>query len=100
MTATNSHAMKRHQIHWDIPDYLYQWLSGKSGQRGVTMDQILNEALDRYAQREGMAFDITHTYTWQLCGALKVAETEPEYHLGEPGVTNYAEHVDDVLYRG
>jgi len=104
MTRTSSQSMKRHPIHWDIPDYLYQWLSGKTRQRGVTLDQILNEALDSYAQSQGAAFDITHTHTWALCGALKVAEIEPEYEVahspGENGVTNYAEHVDDVLYRG
>jgi predicted DNA-binding antitoxin AbrB/MazE fold protein len=47
-------------------------------------------------------FDITKTTTWQLCGMLEIAEPDPEYVVGrdEQGnpITNYAEHVDDVLY--
>lgn len=46
----------------------------------------------------------TETRTWELCGTLEVAEPKPEYVVGrdEQGrpITNYAEHVDDVLYRG
>jgi hypothetical protein len=45
-------------------------------------------------------FDITKTSTWQLL--LEITEPDPEYVVGrdEQGnpVTNYAEHVDDVLY--
>jgi predicted DNA-binding antitoxin AbrB/MazE fold protein len=45
-------------------------------------------------------FDITKTSTWQLL--LEIAEPDPEYVVGrdEQGnpITNYAEHVDDVLY--
>lgn len=42
--------------------------------------------------------------TWELCGTLMVAELEADYVVssdesGRP-ITNYAEHVDDVLYRG
>lgn len=103
MTAAKFAGSKRHRIHLDIPDSLYQWLSGETKQRGVTIDQVLYEALDLYAQTESTSFDITQTQTWELCGALTVAETEPEYVVAhdETGeaVTNYAEHVDDVLYR-
>jgi hypothetical protein len=45
--------------------------------------------------------DITKTSTWQLL--LEIAEPDPEYVVGrdEQGnlITNYAEHVDEVLYR-
>ncbi len=51
---------------------------------------------------EQAAFDITQTRTWELGGSLEVAEPEPEYVVGrdEQGrpITNYAEHVDDVLH--
>ncbi len=64
----------------------------------------MQQVLERYAESEAADFDITQTHTWQLCGTLEVAEPEPEYVVGydEQGqvVTNYAEHVDDVLYRG
>jgi len=104
MTTTKSLTAKRHLIHLEIPDYLYQWLSVKTEQRGVTLDQMLHEALDLYAQTEGALYEITRTRTWELCGALRLAETEPQYVVArdEAGdtVTDYAEHVDDVLYRG
>lgn len=62
------------------------------------------QALERYADAEATAFDITQTRAWELCGALEVAEPAPEYVVGRAeqgdGVTNYSEHVDDVLYRG
>ena len=55
--------------------------------------------LEQYAQ----PFDLTRTRTWQLCGTFTIAEPEPEYVVGsdETGapITNYAEHVDDVLYK-
>lgn len=45
---------------------------------------------------------ITQTRTWELRGTLEVAEPEPEYIVGrdEQGrpITNYAEHVDELLY--
>ncbi len=56
--------------------------------------------LKEYAQQ----FDLSKTRTWELCGAFTVAEPEAEYVVGsdETGspTTNYAEHVDDVLYMG
>ena len=55
--------------------------------------------LEQYAQ----PFDLTRTRTWQLCGTFTIAEPEPEYIVGsgETGapITNYAEHVDAVLYK-
>jgi hypothetical protein len=43
-------------------------------------------------------------HTWELCGSLAIAEPEAVYVIShdESGraITNYAEHVDDVLYRG
>jgi len=48
--------------------------------------------------------DLTQTRTWQLCGAFSIAEPEPEYLVDsgetESPTTNYAEHIDDVLYKG
>lgn len=47
-------------------------------------------------------FDLTKTETWNLVGALTVTEPDSKYVVGvnETGesITNYAEHVDDVLY--
>lgn len=42
--------------------------------------------------------------TWELCGTLMVAEPQVDYvissHESGRQITNYAEHVDEVLYRG
>jgi len=61
------------------------------------------EIREARAVYESVAFDITQTQTWQLCGTLEITKPDPEYVVGrnEQGqvITNYAEHVDDVLYR-
>ena len=42
------------------------------------------------------------TLTWRLCGSLEVSHPEPEYIVGQDAIgrpiTNYSEHVDDVIY--
>ncbi len=83
-----------------ISDTLYQWLSREAQRRAQDVSTVAQTALEYYAQQ----FDLTQTRTWQLCGAFSIAEPEPEYlvgsdEMGSP-ITNYAEHVDDVLYKG
>jgi hypothetical protein len=91
------------RIQLDLPGALYQWLSREAARRSVTVDQLTYQLLERYAQSEGDGFDITQTQTWQMCGALSVAEPESAYVVGRDAeghaITNYAEHVDDVVYR-
>ena len=93
---------KCYQIQLNLPDALDQWLRSETQRQGMTIDQIVYLALERYAQDKGTTFDITQTQTWQLCGALSISEPDPEYISGrnERGevITNYAEHVDDLLY--
>jgi post-segregation antitoxin (ccd killing protein) len=88
------------QIEITLPDSLYQWLSGEAQHRDQDISAIVQAALERQARD----FDLTQTRTWQLCGAFAVAEPEPAYVVGagEPGAptTNYAGHVNDVLYTG
>ncbi|MDY7080680.1 MAG: hypothetical protein SXV54_27680 [Chloroflexota bacterium] len=83
-----------------LPNSLYQWLFREAQRRAQDVSTVVLTALEQYAQQ----FDLTQTGTWQLCGAFTVAEPEPEYIVGsdETGAptTNYAEHVDDVLYKG
>ncbi len=104
MGQTAAAPMKNHHLQLDLPPTLYGWLTGEAARRSVTVDQIVRLALERYVAKEKTAFDITRTRTWQLCGALEVAEPDPQYVIGrdEQGkeITNYAEHVDDLLYRG
>ena len=84
----------------DIPDELMSRLASM----GRPVQDIVVQALERYVHSEDSAFAITQTRTWQLCGTLEVSEPEPEYVCGrdEQGqvITDYAERVDDVLYRG
>ena len=69
---------------------------------GRPLQDIVLEVLARHVQAQEGVFAITQTRTWQLCGTLEVSEPEPEYVSGqdEQGqvITNYTEHVDDVLY--
>jgi len=101
MTATTA---GRYRIQLELPPTLYLRLTGEAARRSVSLDQVVQQALERYAESEVTAFDITQTRTWELCGTLKVAEPDPEYVVrhDEQGnvITNYAEHVDDLLYRG
>jgi metal-responsive CopG/Arc/MetJ family transcriptional regulator len=87
-----------HQIEITLPHLLYQRLLREAQYRAQDVSTVVRTALEEYAQR----FDITQTRTWQLCGAFTVAEPDPEYVVGsdETGapVTNFAEHVDAVLY--
>lgn len=86
------------QIKITIPDTLYQWLSREAQRRAQDIPAVVQAALEHYVQ----PFDLTQTQTWQLCGAFTIAEPEPAYLVGldetEAPTTNYAEHVDDVLY--
>jgi metal-responsive CopG/Arc/MetJ family transcriptional regulator len=83
-----------------LPNQLYQWLSHEAQRRAQDVSTVVQTALEQYAQQ----FDLTQTRTWQLCGAFTIAEPEPEYIVGsdETGAptTDYAEHVDDILYKG
>ncbi|MBL7063918.1 MAG: hypothetical protein ISS49_06870 [Anaerolineae bacterium] len=88
------------QLEITLPNPLYQWLFREAHRRAQDISAVVRTALEQHAQR----FDLTQTRTWQLCGAFTVAEPEPVYIVGsdETGAptTNYAEHVDDVLYKG
>jgi len=88
------------QLEITIPETLYQWLSREARRRAQDVSTVAQTALEYYVQQ----FDLTQTRTWQLCGAFSIAEPEPEYLVGSDKtgspITNYAEHVDDVLYRG
>jgi hypothetical protein len=88
------------QLEITISEMLYQWLFREAQRRAQDISSVVQTALEEYARQ----FDLTRTRTWELCGAFAVAEPEPEYLVGsdETGspTTNYAEHVDDVLYGG
>ncbi len=87
------------QIEITISEPLYQWLSREAQHRAQDISALIRTALEQYAQQ----FDLTQTRTWQLCGAFTIAEPKEKYVVDsetESPTTNYAEHVDDVLYKG
>jgi metal-responsive CopG/Arc/MetJ family transcriptional regulator len=88
------------QLEITISETLYQWLFREAQRRAQDVSNVVQAALEEYVQQ----FDLTHTRTWELCGTLAVAEPDPEYIVDlnetETPITNYAEHVDDVLYKG
>jgi len=88
------------QIEITIPEPLYQWLSREAQHRALDIPTVIQTVLEQHAR----PFDLTQTRTWQLCGAFSIAEPEPEYLVDsgetESPTTNYAEHIDDVLYKG
>lgn len=91
---------KSRQIEITIPDTLYQWLLHEAKSRTQDISTIIQTALEQYVEQ----FDLTQTRTWQLRGTFTIAEPGAEYIIGsdETGapITNYAEHVDDILYKG
>jgi len=89
------------QLKITVPYTLYQWLLHEAQRSAQNISDVVQTALlEQYAQQ----FDLTQTRTWELCGTLAVAEPDTEHISGidETGapVTNYAEHVDEILYQG
>ena len=101
-TAAESASDTRVQL--DLSPALYRWLVNEASRRSAPLDQVVRQMLEDFAQTEKPEFDITQTRTWQLCGALEVSEPDFEYVVGRDAqgheITNYAEHADDLLYRG
>ena len=99
-TAAESASDTRVQL--DLSPALYRWLVNEAARRSAPLDQVVRQMVEHFAQTEKPDFDITQTRTWQLCGALEVSEPELEYIIGRDAqgheITNYAEHVDDLLY--
>lgn len=95
-----SQEQKLRHLKITLPDAIYQWLLQESQNRTQDVSIIVQAALEQYAQR----VDLTKTSTWELCGAFTIAEPETEYIVDSDNsdtiTTNYAEHVDDILYKG
>ncbi len=91
---------KSRQLKITVPDTLYQWLLQEAQRRAQDVSTVVQVALEQYVEQ----FDLTQTQTWRLCGTFTIAEPEAEYIIGSDDtgvpITNYAEHVDDELYKG
>ncbi|MSP11807.1 MAG: hypothetical protein EXR62_02500 [Chloroflexi bacterium] len=104
MDRTAAESTPHYRVQLDLPPELYRWLMDEAARRSVPLDQVVRQMLERVAQTEKVDFDITQTLTWQFCGALEVFEPDLEHIVGRDAqgheITNYAEHVDALLYRG
>ena len=104
MSKTLAEAMPDYRVELKLSPVLYQWLMGEAARQSLSVDQVIQRMLEEFAQTEEPEFDITRTRTWQLRGTFKVSNPDIEYVVGRDAegqeITNYAEHVDDVLYRG
>ena len=84
----------QHKVQLELSEPLYRWFSQAAQQRAQDIAEVIQVALEYYVQH----FDITQTRTWELCGAFTVAEPEAAYQGEDHAKTNYAEHVDEMLY--
>ena len=94
--------MTTREITLRLSEDVYRELTQRARRSHQNIDDVIAEILAQYAQNADAPFDIRQTRTWDLCGALEIAGPDPAY-LAEANdedkpVTNYAEHVDDVLY--
>jgi len=80
----------------EIPDSLMAQLEST----GQPVQDVVLKALEQYVEAED--FSLTKTQTWQLCGSLEIKDPVASYIVGKDKqgqpVTNYAEHIDEVLY--
>lgn len=84
----------------DIPDSLMRQVQSA----GQSVESILLEALTRYVNNR-LPEEVANTgRTLELCGQYSVSEPAPDVAAIATDElssrTNYAEQVDDVLYRG
>ncbi|MBE9145799.1 hypothetical protein [Planktothrix mougeotii] len=82
------------KITLEIPDRLMNLIREQS----ESIESILLKALEDYFSKESL--DITKTKTWELCGSLEIPLPEPQFinHQSSELSTNYAEHIDEILY--
>ena len=83
-----------------VSDRLYRRLTREAHRR----DEDISTLIATLLEQQMPELDLTHTETWQLCGAFSVAQPDPAYVVrhSETGqaITNYAEHVNRALYLG
>lgn len=80
----------------EIPDQLLSQLQ----QTGQPLQDIILRAVEAYVVAN-RSVPITQTQTWKLCGTLQVNSPEAKYVIDQNQdqlTTNYAEHIDDILY--
>jgi hypothetical protein len=68
---------------------------------GQPPQAVVLHAIEQYLADRPSSMPQRSSKTWELCGSLEISQPETQYILGqnEQGqvVTNYAEHVDEVL---
>jgi hypothetical protein len=62
---------------------------------------VVLQAIEQYLEDQPRSVPQRSSRTWKLCGSLEIPHPEAQYIVGQneqgQAVTNYAEHVDEVL---
>jgi hypothetical protein len=82
------------QVTLEIPDQLMTQLQ----QQKDSVQTVLLKALEEYLAKQQS--NITKTQTWELCGSLEIPLPESQFINNQSSElsTNYAEHIDEILY--
>lgn len=81
----------------EIPESLMSRIQAS----GQSPQVVVLQAIEQYLEDQPSSTPQRSSKTWELCGSLEISDPETQYMVGrnEQGqaVTNYAEHVDEVL---
>jgi hypothetical protein len=83
------------EVTLEIPEQLMTQLR----QQKDSVQTVLLKALEEYLAKQQS--DVTKTKTWELCGSLEIPLPESQFinHQSLELSTNYAEHIDEILYK-
>jgi hypothetical protein len=70
---------------------------------GQPTQAVVLQAIEQYLEDQSRSMPQHTSKTWELCGTLEISQPEAQYIVGQneqkQAITNYAEHVDEVLNR-
>jgi hypothetical protein len=79
----------------EIPESLMSRIQAS----GQPAQEVVLQAIEQYLETGSMSQRLSQT--WELCGSLEISHPGAQYIVGQneqrQAVTNYAEHVDEVL---
>lgn len=89
----------------EVPDELMNQVLNQVLLVERSTESVLLEALSQYLENSSpLEPDITQSQTWKLCGQFSVPDSYPTENDPDKDntieETNYAEHVDETLYKG
>jgi hypothetical protein len=81
----------------EIPESLMSRIQAS----GQPPQMVVLQAIEQYLEDRPSSMPQHSSKTWELCGSLEISQPEAQYIVGQneqgQAVTNYAEHVDEVL---